>query len=1184
MHASSLVRRFSPVLMLLAVLGFAFDNTQRTEAGFVEQLIITGVMDGPLSGGLPKALELYAVTNIPSLDIFGLESANNGDPQNAQEYTFPSVSLNAGDFYYVTTDATAFQNWFGFAAGDVDGVVNVNGDDVILLYRSGSVVDSFGVLGTDGTGEPWEHLDGWAYRSDGNNAPAGISFAAANWRFSGVDALDGQGTAGSTNADAFPSFPVGTYQETDVAPTVVDVSPEDTATGVTAGANINIMFNEDVTVTNAAFDIDCTTTGNDLAFTLSGGDFIYTLDPDANFAFDDSCTVTVIAANVADQDGTPNNMAADFTFSFDTAPLVIANIHDIQGTTDTVNAGTYTVEAIVVGDFQGNANIDELSGFFIQEEDADVDADPLTSEGIFVYCDTCPTAVAVGNLVQVTGTASDFSGMSQISATGSGDITVISSGNILPTPATVDLPIVGDIDAAYEAVEGMLVTFTDTLTVSEYFQLSRFGEVVLYEGERPRQFTETNMPDATGLTNYLAELDSRRVILDDNANGSNVALFNNIPVYHPVPGFSNSNYFRGGDTITNLTGTLQYTFGDWHVRPVPEAFSYAFTEANPRPTRPNSVGGTLTVASFNVLNYFTTLDAGSNTCGPGNDGCRGAHSAVELQQQTDKIVAAICTIDADIVGLIEIENNATASLQALVDALNAETGCGPYSFVDAGVVGTDAIKVGFIYNSTTVSLNGSHAVLDTAAFVDPRNIGDPKNRAALAQTFTEIATSESVTIAVNHLKSKGSGCGVGDDDETTGQGNCNGTRTDAANALATWLGTDPTGTGETDIMIIGDLNAYSMEDPIVALENQGYTNLIETLAPAGTYGYLFDGQVGNLDHALASTSLSNRVTGATVWNINADEVNLLDYNDAVEDENEQSFEAKPSALPLFSPDAYRSSDHDPVIVGLNLGNLDLVEPTRIYPAADEILQPLNASTWDRFTFEHIDGVDWYRVWVGTATEVSEGVFQYGPTNLFEWYPALDWETNTGTTLDGICNAVTNVCTLPVDLWLQDGNYAWWITTWSVGQTSQDIAANWDVTYFSVDFGTPSATVTFTSPADQAQLTAAPSQIVWQRDDAALWYRLWVGQYDGTTHSNPVISSRWFFAADVCAGDMCMVSVDPNAFSDGGYRIWTEVWGPGGYLRWVDVSSSPVAFTLDTTAQASIPQVDALDTVVPRPVR
>jgi uncharacterized protein len=242
-----------------------------------------------------------------------------------------------------------------------------------------------------------------------------------------------------------------------------------------------------------------------------------------------------------------------------------------------------------------------------------------------------------------------------------------------------------------------------------------------------------------------------------------------------------------------------------------------------------------------------------------------------------------------------------------------------YDYIDTGAIGTDAIRVGIIYKTSTVIPVGDFAILDST--IDPR-FRDALNRPVLAQTFEETSSGARFTVAVNHLKSKGSGCGAGDDDTTTGQGNCNGTRTLAAQALADWLATDPTGSGDADVLIIGDLNSYAKEDPIVALQNAGYTDLVAAFGGPSAYGYVFDGQLGYLDHALANPTLLPQVTGVAEWHINADEIPLFDYNDDTRDAGEAAFEEESDVLPLFEENEFRTSDHDPVIVELDLLHYD----------------------------------------------------------------------------------------------------------------------------------------------------------------------------------------------------------------------------------------------------------------------
>ena len=618
----------------------------------------------------------------------------------------------------------------------------------------------------------------------------------------------------------------------------------------------------------------------------------------------------------------------------------LLSISEVQGTGATVAiAGPVTVEATVTSLFEHD---DLVSGFFLQEEDADRDGDPATSEGIYVYCSSvCPAGLAVGDMVTVVGVAGEFGGASQVDAS-AGSVTILSSGNNLPTATTLSLPAPGSTRAegTFEHVEGMLVMFSEKLVVSEYYWLARYGQLVLTTGSRPYQFTHRHMPSAAGYAAFLTDLATRRIILDDGNGDQNEAINppqgEDEPYPYPGGGLSNTNRFRGGDSIRDLGGVMHWALDAWRILPVPERFDYTFTADNPRPAAPADVGGRLKVAAFNVLNYFTTIDDGTPGCGPdGGLGCRGADSAAELGRQRDKIVAAMAAIGAQVFGVVEIENNDSASLVDLVAGLNSAAGPDTYAYVDTGTIGSDVIKVGLIYQPRWVRPVGSHAIVDSSVDAD---FVDAKNRPGLIQTFEEVATGERFTVAVNHLKSKGSGCDeLGDPDLRDGQGNCNRTRTAAAEALARYLATDPTSGGDPDILIIGDLNAYAREDPIRALESAGYTDLLRRFVGTDAYGYLFDGQLGYLDYALASPSLLRQVTGATGWYINADEPPLFDYSDDVHDPGERGFERKSTALPIYEANAYRSSDHDPVILGLELGKSPTVDrptPAGVAPVVD----------------------------------------------------------------------------------------------------------------------------------------------------------------------------------------------------------------------------------------------------------
>ncbi len=587
-------------------------------------------------------------------------------------------------------------------------------------------------------------------------------------------------------------------------------------------------------------------------------------------------------------------------------------IHDIQGSglTSPLVGTAVVIEGVVVGDFQNNAQPDsgELNGFYVQEEDSQADADTATSEGIFVFAPSA-AEVQVGDLVRVGGTVVEFvtSGGSSLTELGSvSEMLVCASGASLPAATAVTLPVSALHD--FERYEGMLVQFPQALTISEYFNFDRFNETVLSLG-RQHQPTAVVEPGAPAIA--LAQTQAlSRITLDDGRSTQNPD-----PAIHPNGNiFDLSNRFRGGDTVQNVTGVIDHTFGLYRIQPTQGA---DYSADNPRPLTPEAVGGSLRVSSFNVLNYFSTIDTGVFICGPAaNQECRGADTPEEFERQRTKIITALVSIDADVVGLIELENHATdAALQDLVAGLNDALGADTYAAISTGPIGTDAIKVAIIYKPATVTPVGAYAILDSS--VDSRFL-DTKNRPVLAQTFMD-NDGGMFTFAINHLKSKGSDCNdVGDPDTGDGQGNCNLTRLAATQALVDWLAADPTGSGDPDFLIMGDLNSYDKEDPIDAVlagaddsagTGDDYSDLVAAFQGELAYGYVFDGKLGYLDHALSNASLTPQVTGVTEWHINSDEPDLLDYDMTFKQDAQDA---------LFEANAFRSSDHDPVIVGLNL--------------------------------------------------------------------------------------------------------------------------------------------------------------------------------------------------------------------------------------------------------------------------
>lgn len=545
---------------------------------------------------------------------------------------------------------------------------------------------------------------------------------------------------------------------------------------------------------------------------------------------------------------------------------------------------THVVEAVVT------SVVPSLSGFFIQEEAADQDNDSQTSEAVFVLLNG-QTSPKIGEQVRVVAEISERFNRTQLSLTK--PVLVCGNGEQI---ATIDLNLPVASLTALEALEGMLVNLPQTLSVTDNYSLARFGQVTLSNG---RLINPTNIfaPNSTQAT-ALADKNSRnRIVLDDQNNRQNP---DNVPF--PTGGLSYNNTLRLGDKVDNLTGVIDYSFNEYRLLPTTAP---QFTAANQRTATPVEVaGGNLKIASFNVLNYFN-----GDGQGAGFPTDRGADSLVEFQRQSAKIVDAIATIDADIVGLMEIENdgfNATSAIADLVNRLNNKMGQNTYAYVRSDkALGSDAISVGIIYKPTSVALVGSSATITTGSF-------ERGSRPPLAQSFKLLANNEELTLVVNHFKSKrcSSSAASADQDQGDGQGCFNASRVQAAKEVLAWLATDPVGSSTDKVILVGDMNAYGMEDPITTITSKGYHNLVAKFAGTSGYSYAFGGEIGYLDHALASEQLAKNVVGTGVWHINADEPRAFDYN--------VEFKSDAQVANYYGSGAYRASDHDPIIVTFNL--------------------------------------------------------------------------------------------------------------------------------------------------------------------------------------------------------------------------------------------------------------------------
>lgn len=902
------IKVWSVFTILALVLGFFPTGTARAAS---VDLFFSEYIEG---SGFNKAVEIYNGTGA-AVDLaaggYAIQIYSNGA-------AIPGATLNLtgiimpGDVFvaaHPTADAAIL------AQADVTSstVINFNGDDAVALVKAGGIfVDVFGQVGFDPGAEWGSGLTSTADNTlrrrsiieDGDPIHIDPFDPAFQWNGFVSNTFDGLG-----------SHVVG--PEPDTAPSVTAIVPINGAGSVALNQSLAITFSEPVNLADGWFTLSCSVSGSHTAV-VSGGPSVFTLDPDTDFEFGDSCTFTALQAGVTDVDTNepPDAMLADFSSTFSTSsPCVqpFTPISAIQGSglTSPLVGSVVTTYGIVVGDYEGASP--NLRGFYLQSQQIDQDADPTTSEGIFVF-NANNNNFGLGDAVRLTGTVEEYQGQTQISQLTSSMLCAAPS-TVMPVP--VSFPVAST--TALEAFEGMMVTLPQEMTVTEHFQLGRFGQVVLSANGRLMNPTTMVEPGAPALA--LQEANTlNKIILDDTLNNQNP---DPIVFGRDAMRLSASNTLRGGDTVTGLIGVMTYTWSGfsasgnaYRIRPQNSTISYFFQPANPRPAAAPARAGSLRVSGMNVLNYFNTFTGCTLGVGGASTGCRGAENQAEFDRQWPKTVAAVIGTQADIIGLGEIENDgyaAGSAIATLVNQLNAATAAGTYAFIDAdtaagqvNALGTDAIKVGFLYKPAAVMPLGT-AVLNTTAFV---NGGDTtaRSRPALAQTFEEVSTGARFTVVTNHLKSKSSACDLADAGD--GQGNCNIVRTNAATELVDWLETDPTSSGDTDVLIIGDLNSYAKEDPIDVLLAGGFTNLTESFGGANAYSYVFDGQWGYLDHALSSTALTAQVAGVNEWHINADEPSVLDFN--------TNFKSPSQIATLYAPDQYRMSDHDIVLVDVNL--------------------------------------------------------------------------------------------------------------------------------------------------------------------------------------------------------------------------------------------------------------------------
>lgn len=564
---------------------------------------------------------------------------------------------------------------------------------------------------------------------------------------------------------------------------------------------------------------------------------------------------------------------AGLPLSAQDAPAEIVAIGAVQGRGDAspMLGREVVVEGVVTAVFDSDsgdgASPARDDGWFVQD---DGDGDAATSDALFVIDEGGPQ---VGERVRVRGTVVEI-------GSGSGTRTALQPSGVAPlggapSPKPV---VIAAPPADWERYENMRVRIATPLTVLGTHRARRQGEVFASFGGRLPVPTEVAAPGPAAKA--VAAENARHLLrLDDRSDAESPATVWYLPGGVP----------RAGSRLSRVEGVVDQRGGGYRLQLT--ARPKLWPAARPRAPR---VSGDLRVVAFNLENLFNGDGRGGGFPTP-----RGARTVEAYRAQLDRHLATIRALKPDLLALMELENDGygpDSSIATLTAALRAAGLGEDWRFVDAGEgPGSDQIRVAVLYRAGRVAPVGAPATLTGGPF-------DALSRVPLAQSFRAVRGERSgpvFTLAVAHFKSKGCGNAAGADaDRRDGQGCWNATRTDSARRLNAWLRGDPTRSGSDLAMIVGDLNAYGMEDPVRALLAEGWRDAYASGRGPAPYSYVYDSLSGRLDHALLSPTLAARLAGAAKWHSNADEPDRVDDT---------------------ATGPWRSSDHDPLLLGFRLG-------------------------------------------------------------------------------------------------------------------------------------------------------------------------------------------------------------------------------------------------------------------------
>ena len=610
----------------------------------------------------------------------------------------------------------------------------------------------------------------------------------------------------------------------------------------------------------------------------------------------------------------------------------IVSIEEIQGTgpASTMVGQTVTTRGEVTAVYPAGG----FNGAYIQFNGTN----PNASDAIFIYSKDFAKQFQIGDFVEVTGKVGEYLGRG--ATTSSTQISPTSFKKIdrpegVEAITPLELESAPNTEEGREALEGMLLKITKPHTVTDNYGTNRYGTVMLTTQDKPlRQPSDVYHP--WNNPNEIAALEAANkasIIALDDGQSTDYTNFKHPNHLIPVPYLNVNDPLRVGSTVTiKKPVILDFRF-QWNYQPTEpvnvkggsdNTDQWIEITNNERPAAPgdfSKAGANLTLTSFNVLNYFTDLGENEQGCKAYRDregkpvtanycNVRGAYSKAAFERQQAKIVAAINELDSSIVGLEEIETSSKfghdrdESLKALVQELNKAAGSEKWAFVPSPKsvpADEDVIRLAYIYQPAEVTPVGDSSILTGSEWFTGYA------REPLAQEWQAVDEAQPVgtkfVTVVNHFKSKGSLATKFENDVDEWQGNNNLLRIAQAQEVTNWVAKEYAG---KPVILLGDLNSYSKEDPILTIEEAGYTSVADMFNIQNA-SYLFGARVGSLDHGLANDLAKDLVVGADVWDVNAMEPLAFEYS---------RYNYNVKADHLFDLTPYRSSDHNPLKMGL----------------------------------------------------------------------------------------------------------------------------------------------------------------------------------------------------------------------------------------------------------------------------